>query len=103
MYNSKYKIFALKASSLLSKALIWQRYCVLCTLSIKPDQYICNDCYDQLYKINENANCYQCLDLIAPKELLCSYCQDEEVYFDKIYTTFNYVSPLDGILHKLKY
>lgn len=83
------------------KIILLEESCVLC--GVAADQQICQDCYQCLPHMLNKPYCPRCMLYLPPKELHCKNCQENNFYFDRIISGFEYAFPLNRILHKLKY
>ena len=85
----------------LEKVILLEQNCVLCGCS--NDQQICQDCYHRLISHDNHYHCPRCLIQLAPKELHCTNCHENNFQFERVISAFEYGFPLDKILHQLKY
>ena len=76
-------------------------YCVLCqTASLNQ---ICADCYNSLIDYTPTNKCWKCQIIKSPIEIYCRNCIENSFVFDRVVAAFDYKSPLDKILHQIKY
>lgn len=75
--------------------------CAICLCSCESQ--ICNDCYGSLIKQTPITKCWKCQIIKSPNEITCKNCIENNFVFDKLVTAFDYISPLNHILHKVKY
>ena len=76
-------------------------YCALCNCSCKNQ--ICSDCRLSLLQKSQVERCWKCQIIKPPKQLVCNNCTENSFIFDRIVSAFDYISPLDKILHLVKY
>lgn len=72
--------------------------CALCELPTM--KLICNTCYNEL-EIITNKQCISCGKPCVDN--YCHQCITKKPFFDYAYSKFIYASPLDKMLHQLKY
>lgn len=85
------------------KLALQNQYCTLCGTHTK-NQQICQDCNESLgYQTPSPHRCWRCLASKSPTQLICNNCHDNQFYFDRIITAFDYAFPIEQILHQLKY
>lgn len=85
------------------RLILQNQYCVLCSAQTK-NQQICQECNDSLgYQTPSAHKCWRCLASKSPTQLICENCYNNQFYFDRIITAFEYGFPIEQILHQLKY
>lgn len=76
--------------------------CILCDQYLSEAELLCDHCYTLLQTLKHG--CKVCAKPLRDLEqTICNDCQRDPPEFDKIYTAFAYVEPLQHILHNFKY
>lgn len=91
----------INAERLLS--LIFPARCRLCSTAVRPREYLCPECMDELPWLN--TSCIRCsLPLpVAAGDTLCGQCQQHPPEFDSTLALFHYQPPVDYLIKRLKF
>jgi len=84
---------------------VYPHQCALCGASGFQDRDLCQDCYEEL-PFNHNA-CSICAIPLASieknQDLICGQCQQQSRYFNACQSLLIYQSPIDKLIHQLKF
>lgn len=98
MYNKPLQI----VNHWLQKILLLEQYCVLCGCACQHQ--ICTECHASLPSLsNTRPKCSKCQIYLPPQEIKCQNCQDNNFQFERIIASFEYLFPIDRLLHQIKY
>lgn len=75
-------------------------YCKLCGLP--SGNLICSTCFEELELLPES-KCSLCKIPIINNSKICLNCENSHIYYDNLFCTFKYATPLNKILHDFKY
>ena len=85
----------------INQIILFEQVCIFC--GAKAQKQFCNDCYHSLYLNKSHNYCPCCLIYFPPKEIICQNCTKYNFAFERIISAYDYIFPLNKVLHQLKY
>lgn len=76
--------------------------CNNCGKEIFTNEYFCKECEESI-KYNDKIICNHCGRRTFNSEEYCFSCSGRETYFEKARSVYIYVSPISGLIGRLKY
>lgn len=72
------------------------------TSLLAGNKLICATCFEEL-ELLPDSKCNLCKIPIIDSSKLCLNCQNNHIYYDNLFCSFKYATPLNKILHDFKY
>ncbi len=79
---------------------VFPRFCIICGDSSSENTDICSECSKSIPIIN--SYCPIC-GVKSKQNIVCGTCQKQPPHFDQTYAGFDYTTPIDHFIKRLKY